>query len=68
MAFCDMDDLMFYMLFLYVFTYTSMLYVQRRDKQVMRYKFSTAATILTIIPGNGALHHPDLQRADSGTV
>ena len=51
MAFCDMDDLMFYMLFLYVFTYTSMLYVQRRDKQVMRYKFSTAATILTIIPG-----------------
>ena len=51
MAFCDMDDLMFYMLFLYVFTYTSMLYVQRRDKQVMKYKFSTAATVLTIIPG-----------------
>lgn len=51
LEFCDMDDLMFYMLFLYVFTYTSMLYIQRRDKQVMRYKFSTAATILTIIPG-----------------
>ena len=51
LAFCDMDDLMFYMLFLYVFTYTSMLYIQRRDKQVMRYKFSTAATLLTIIPG-----------------
>lgn len=51
MAFCDMDDLMFYMMFLYVFTYTSMLYIQRRDKQVMRYKFSTAATVLTIIPG-----------------
>ena len=49
--FCSMNDLMFYTCFLYVFTYTSMLYVQRRDKQVLRYKFSTAATLLTIIPG-----------------
>ncbi len=49
--FCSMDDLMFYICFLYVFTYTSMLYLQRRDKQVLRYKFSTAATLLTIVPG-----------------
>lgn len=49
--FCDMDDLMFYFWFLYVFTYTSMLYLQRRDKQLFHYKFSTAATFLTIIPG-----------------
>lgn len=50
-SFCDMDDLMFYTCFLYVFTYTSMLYIQRRDKQMLHYKFSTAATLLTIIPG-----------------
>ena len=49
--FCQMDDLMFYTCFLYVFTYTSMLYVQRRDKQVLKYKFSTMATLLTIVPG-----------------
>ena len=49
--FTQMDDLMFYTCFLYVFTYTSMLYIQRRDKQVMKYKFSTMATLLTIIPG-----------------
>ena len=49
--FCRMDDLMFYICFLYVFTYTSMLYLQRRDKQMLRYKFSTAATLLTIVPG-----------------
>ena len=50
-AFCSMDDLMFYICFAYVFTYTSMLYLQRRDKQMLRYKFSTAATLLTIVPG-----------------
>lgn len=49
--FCGMNDLMFYICFLYVFTYTSMLYIQRRDKQMLRYKFSTMATLLTIIPG-----------------
>ena len=48
---CSMDDLMFYTCFLYVFTYTSMLYLQRREKQVLRYKFSTLATLLTIVPG-----------------
>lgn len=51
MDFCDMDNLMFYFMFAYVFTYTSMLYMQRRDKQLFHYKFSTAATLLTIIPG-----------------
>ena len=49
--FCSMDDLMFYTCFFYVFTYTSMLYLQRREKQMLRYKFSTLATLLTIVPG-----------------
>lgn len=50
-SFAQMDDLMFYTCFLYVFTYTSMLYLQRRDKQLLKYRFSTIATLLTIIPG-----------------
>ncbi len=48
---CSMNDVMFYTAFLYVFTYTSMLYIQRRDKQMLRYRFATLATLLTIIPG-----------------
>lgn len=50
-SFTQMDDLMFYTCFLYVFTYTSMLYLQRRDKQLLKYKFTTFATLVTIIPG-----------------
>lgn len=50
-SFTQMDDLMFYTCFLYVFTYTSMLYLQRRDKQLLKYKFSTFATLVTIVPG-----------------
>lgn len=49
--FAQMDDLMFYTCFLYVFTYTSMLYLQRRDKQLLKYRFSTFATLVTIVPG-----------------
>lgn len=48
--FCSMSDLMFYMAFLYIFTYTSILYMQRREKQLMRYKTSTLITMLTIVP------------------
>lgn len=50
-AFLEWDDIMFYFCPMYVFTYTSMLYLQRRDKQVLKYKLATAATLLTIIPG-----------------
>ncbi len=50
-AMLEWDDIMFYFCPLYVFTYTSMLYLQRRDKQVLKYKLATAATLLTIIPG-----------------
>ena len=50
-AFCNMDELMFYICFLYVFTYTSMLYLQRREKQMLRYRLRTMATFLTIVPG-----------------
>lgn len=49
-AFCNMSDVMFYMAFLYIFTYTSILYMQRREKQMMRYKTSTFITMVTIVP------------------
>ena len=45
-----MSDVMFYMAFLYIFTYTSILYMQRREKQMMRYKTSTFITMVTIVP------------------
>lgn len=44
------NDLMFYMAFLYIFAYTSILFLQRREKQMMRYKVSTLVTALTVIP------------------
>lgn len=49
-TFCNMSDVMFYMAFLYIFTYTSILYMQRREKQMMRYKTSTFITMVTIVP------------------
>lgn len=49
-AFCHMTDSMFYIAFAYIFTYTSVLYMQRREKQMMRYKVSTAITMLTMVP------------------
>lgn len=47
---CDMNDLMFYMAFFYIFAYTAILFFQRREKQLMRYKMSTLVTSLTVIP------------------
>ncbi|MCD8078370.1 MAG: oligosaccharide flippase family protein [Lachnospiraceae bacterium] len=49
-AFLSMNDLMFYIAFLYVFAYTSILFLQRREKQMMRYKTSLLVTTLTIVP------------------
>lgn len=50
-SFLEWDDVMFYFCPVYVLTYTSMLYLQRRDKQMLKYKLATAATLLTIVPG-----------------
>lgn len=49
-AFCNMDDIMFFVGFGYVFAYTSILFMQRREKQLMRYKASTLITLLTVVP------------------
>lgn len=48
--FLGMTDVMFFMAFLYVFGYTSILFMQRREKQMMRYKASILITTLTIVP------------------
>lgn len=48
--FWGMTDVMFYMAFLYVFGYTSILFMQRREKQMMRYKASILITTVTIVP------------------
>ncbi len=48
--FCGMTDMMFFMAFLYVFGYTSILFMQRREKQMMRYKASIFITTVTIVP------------------
>ena len=41
---------MFFMAFFYVFGYTSILFMQRREKQMMRYKASIFITTVTIVP------------------
>lgn len=48
--FSGMTDVMFFMSFLYVFGYTSILFMQRREKQMMRYKASIFITTVTIVP------------------
>ncbi len=48
--FCDMNDLMFYMAFFYTFAHTAIMFMQRREKQMMRYRVSTAVTAVTVIP------------------
>ncbi len=48
--FWGMTDVMFFMAFLYVFSYTSILFMQRREKQMMRYKASIFITTVTIVP------------------
>lgn len=48
--FWGMTDVMFFMAFMYVFGYTSILFMQRREKQMMRYKASIFITTVTIVP------------------
>ena len=48
--FWGMTDMMFYMAFFYVFGYTSILFMQRREKQMMRYKASIFISTVTIVP------------------
>lgn len=47
---CSMTDFMLIVAFLYTFAHTSIFYMQRREKQMMRYKASTALTACTVIP------------------
>lgn len=49
-AFTGMDDVMLYTAFGYIFSYTSVLYMNRREKQSMRYKFATTASVLLVVP------------------
>ena len=45
-----MDDVILYTAFGYIFSYTSVLYMNRREKQSMRYKFATVASVLLVVP------------------
>ena len=47
---CSMTDFMLIVAFLYTFAHTSIFYMQRREKQMMRYRASTALTACTVIP------------------
>ncbi len=46
----ELTDFMFYIMFLYLYAHTSIFYFQRREKQMLRYKASTAFTAATVIP------------------
>lgn len=45
-----LTDFMFYIMFLYLYAHTSIFYFQRREKQMMRYRASTAFTAATVVP------------------
>lgn len=45
-----LTDFMLYIMFLYTYAHTSIFYFQRREKQMMRYKASTAFTAATVVP------------------
>jgi O-antigen/teichoic acid export membrane protein len=47
---CSMTDFMLLVAFLYTFAHTSIFYMQRREKQMMRYRASTTLTACTVIP------------------
>lgn len=47
---CSMTDFMLLIAFLYTYAHTSIFYYQRREKQMMRYKASTAFSACTVIP------------------
>lgn len=45
-----LSDFMLIIAFLYTYAHTSIFYYQRREKQMMRYKASTAFTAATVVP------------------
>lgn len=45
-----LTDFMLIIAFLYTYAHTSIFYFQRREKQMMRYKASTAFTAATVVP------------------
>ena len=45
-----LSDFMLIIAFLYTYAHTSIFYFQRREKQMMRYKASTAFTAATVVP------------------
>lgn len=47
---CSMTDFMMYIAFLYTYAHTSIMFYQRREKQLMRYRASTTFTAATVIP------------------
>lgn len=47
---CGMNDFMLRVAFLYTYAHTSIYYMQRREKQMMRYRASTTLTMVTVIP------------------
>lgn len=49
-AICSMTDFMLVIAFLYTYAHTSIFYMQRREKQMMRYRASTTLTAATVIP------------------
>lgn len=49
-ALCSMNDFMLIIAFLYTYAHTSIFYMQRREKQMMRYRASTTLTAATVIP------------------
>ncbi|MFR7717284.1 MAG: lipopolysaccharide biosynthesis protein [Lachnospiraceae bacterium] len=49
-ALCSMNDFMLIIAFLYTYAHTSLFYIQRREKQMMRYRVSTTITAVTVIP------------------
>ena len=50
MEFCGMDTLMYIFSILYTLGYTAIMYYQRREKQLLRYKSSVTLTACMMIP------------------
>lgn len=48
--FCGLDTLMYAFMIMYTFSYTAVLYFQRREKQLLRYKTSVTVTAWIMIP------------------
>ena len=49
-AFFELNGFLFTFMFLYIFSYTSTLFYQRREKQKMQYKNVTIITVATMLP------------------